>query len=158
MDKERFKVEKDTLTKYLPEGAFSFNDMDSDEPYLEVNASTRIDNRYLLRIELNVFPEYMPKVYILSICPKGESSWTGADLYNYEGESLKKVSHKNHTLSPHPIHNWVQICHYNPGAWRPDISLWFVYLKCIFWLNAYECFNGIARKAQEILLDDDYRF
>lgn len=138
MDNARFKVEKDTLTKKLPEGTFSFNDMNSDEPYLEVIVTTVSDNQYLLRIELDSFPESKPEVYIQYICPKGASSWMDADLDNYEGESLKEVSHKNHTLSPHPIHDWVQICHYNPEAWRPDISLWIVYIKCNVWLNAYE--------------------
>lgn len=138
MDNARFKVEKNTLTQKLPEGTFNFNDMDTDDPYLEVIVTTVTDNQYLLRVELDGFPESKPNVYIQNMCPYGASSWMEADLENYEGETLKEVSASNHTLSPHPIYDWIQICHYNPNAWKPDISLWFVYLKCSFWLNAYE--------------------
>lgn len=138
MDNARFRVEKDTLSRNLPEGTFSFNDMNSQSPYLEVIVRTVTDNQYLLRIELKGFPETKPSVYIQNICPNGASSWIEADLENYEGKSLKNISASNHTLSPHPLYGWIQICHYNPAAWRSDISLWFVYLICSFWLNAYE--------------------
>lgn len=138
MDRLRFNVEKETLTQNLPEGTFSFNDMDSDDPYLEIIVTTVTDNQYLLHIELDGFPQTRPDVYIQAVCPYNASSWIEADLDDYQGHSLKELSAANHTLSPHPEHNWIQICHYNPAAWRPDISLWIVFLKCSFWLNAYE--------------------
>ncbi len=138
MDSLRFRAEQSVLTKNLPEGTFEFHDMGSANPYLEVIVTTVTDNQYLLRIELKGFPESKPSVYIQAMCPYGASSWREANLENYQGESLKNVSASNHTLAPHPDYGWVQICHYNPSAWRSDVSLWFVYLLCSFWLNAYE--------------------
>lgn len=114
------------LDNYLPGGGrFEFGGLNTPNPYLRILAQTNNDHVFVLRMYLNNYPYEKPAVYVEMM------------LKDCHGRDMNSANAANHTLSPHS-NGWTQICHYHPDAWRADLSLWLVYLKCLLWLNIYE--------------------
>ena len=124
MTASRFHAEVDALQRSLPPNMFKFFDMDSDKPYVKMVAITNSKNMYTLRVDLDQFPESIPKVFITKM------------LKSKSGEDLNSPSHAMHTLASE--HGYTRICHYGNTSWRPDVALNKVYLKCRVWLEADE--------------------
>ena len=126
MDQERINKERMVLAYYLSGGnLFEFVGLNTSTPYLRIVAQTNNNHIFVLRMYLNNYPYEKPSVYVEMM------------LKDCHGRDMNSASSTNHTLSPHS-NGWTQICHYHPEAWRPDLSLWLVYLKCLLWLNIYE--------------------
>lgn len=139
MDNQRKRLEEQVITHYMGNnGAFSFSDLDTPTPYLRIAARTNSGKIYVLRIELTDYPAKIPNVYVECM------------LKDCNGQLMNFADTTNHTLSPHPK-GWTHICHYHPDAWRPDMSLWMVYVRCLLWLNIYEQ-SVIAGKPLEFYL------
>ena len=64
MTASRFHAEVDALQLSLPPNMFKFCDMDTDLPYLKMVAITNSKNMYTLRVDLDQFPESIPKVFV----------------------------------------------------------------------------------------------
>ena len=64
MDKERLMAEQYLLGRKMPKNCFRFMDMDTNKPYLVLAAKTNRGNLYTLRIELDDFPNRIPKMYV----------------------------------------------------------------------------------------------
>jgi hypothetical protein len=124
MTASRFHAEVDALQRSLPPNMFKFFDMDSDKPYVKMVAITNSKNMYTMRVDLDEFPEAIPKVFITKM------------LKSKFGDDLDSPSHEMHTLMSE--HGYTRICHYGNDSWQPNVSLNKVYLKCRVWLEAYE--------------------
>jgi len=124
MTASRYHAEVDALQLSLPSNMFKFCDMDTDQPYLKIAAVTNSKKVYTLRIDLDQFPESIPKVFITQM------------LKSKSGNNLDSPSHEMHTLASE--HGFTRICHYGNTSWRPNVALNKVYLKCRVWLEAYE--------------------
>ncbi len=116
-------MEQAVLANYLPRNMFRFRDMDTDDAYLQAGVVTNDGTCYVLHFRLAGFPNQKPKVYVEEM------------LRTRTGALMDQPSASNHTLTP--WNGWTQLCHYNDDCWRPDVSLWKVYLKCRLWLEMY---------------------
>lgn len=123
IDNERLQLETEVLKKYLPLKAFRFMDLGTPEPYVLLAAKTSNHKLYTLRIELNEFPEYVPKVFVTRM------------LKTKDGHNMNGVSGSMHTLASE--NGRTRICHYG-NNWNNRVSLYRVYYKCLMWLNIYE--------------------
>ena len=124
MTAARYHAEVEALSLSLPPNMFQFCDMDTEKPYLKMAALTNSKKLYTLRVDLDQFPESIPKVFITKM------------LKSKNGKDLNGPSHEMHTLSSE--HGYTRICHYGNSSWRPNVALNKVYLKCRVWLEAYE--------------------
>lgn len=120
----RYHAEIEALSLSLPPNMFKFCDMDTEKPYLKMAVLTNSKKLYTLRVDLDQFPESIPKVFVTQM------------LKSKDGKDLNGPSHEMHTLSSE--HGFTRICHYGNSSWRPDVALNKVYLKCRVWLEAYE--------------------
>lgn len=120
----RYRAEVSFLQLSLPNNMFRFCDMDSDKPYVKMVAITNSKTTYTLRVDLDEFPETMPKVFVTKM------------LQSKLGVNLDSPSHAMHTLSSE--YGFTRICHYGSQSWKPEVTLNKVYLKCRVWLEAYE--------------------
>lgn len=126
MDSRRKQLEEQVISHYMGStNSFQFGDLHTNTPYLRIAARTNSGKVYVLRITLSGYPAQKPNAYVECM------------LRDCHGKLMNQISSANHTLSPHPS-GWTQICHYHPDAWRPDMSLWMVYVRCVLWLNIYE--------------------
>lgn len=126
MDNKRKELEEQVIYNYMgSKNTFEFGDLSTVTPYLRIAARTNSGKVYVLRMELEDYPATKPEVYIEYM------------LKDCHGNPMDCSSSSNHTLSAHP-NGWTQICHYHPDAWRPNMSLWMVYVRCVLWLNIYE--------------------
>ena len=124
MSANRYRAEVDALQRSLPSNMFKFFDMDTDLPYVKMAAVTNSKKIYTLRIDLDEFPEKIPKVFVTKM------------LKSKDGEELDSPSSTMHTLESE--HGYTRICHYGFRSWAPNVALNKVYLKCRVWLEAYE--------------------
>lgn len=124
MTKERYQLEVRVLENYFPSNAFLFKDMWGDEPYLLMAAKTNSGTIYTIRIDLNGFPNSLPKAFVTKMLKKKD------------GKILDSASHSMHTLTSE--HGYTRICHYGSNSWTPNVSLYKVYIKCRLWLEMYE--------------------
>ena len=120
----RYYAEVEALKLSLPPNMFKFCDMDSDLPYLKMAVVTNSRNIYTVRVDLDQFPESIPKVFVTQM------------LKSKDGRDLNSASHEMHTLGSE--HGYTRICHYGSTSWSPNVALNKVYLKCRVWLEAYE--------------------
>lgn len=121
---ERYKLELAVLKHYLPSNIYVFKDMGTPLPYLLMAAKTNIGHVYTIRIDLDDFPNSIPKAFVTKM------------LRNKSGDALSSPSHAMHTLSSE--HGYTRICHYGSESWTPNVSLYKVYIKCRLWLEMYE--------------------
>ena len=127
MDSQRKQLEEQVISHYMGgTKSFAFGDLYTSKPYLRIAARTNSGKVYVLRMELEGYPNVKPNAYVECV------------LRDRNGNPMNSVSASSHTLSPHPTKGWTQICHYHPDAWKPDMSLWMVYMRCVLWLNIYE--------------------
>ena len=124
MDAERLKAEKLVLERKLPSNIYRFMDMDTSMPYIVMAAKTNRGNIYTLRIELNEFPNIVPKVFVKN------------KLTMKNGDPMPEYSHAMHTLGSE--NGMTRICHYGEEAWNPMISIYKVYVRCRLWLEVYD--------------------
>lgn len=121
---ERLELEKSVLERKLPTNAYKFMDIGSTKPYLVIAAKTNRGNVYTLRIELDEFPNQIPKAFINKM------------LYTKNGSRMNDCSASMHTLTSE--NGRTRICHYGFDSWTPNVSLYKVYVKCRLWLEIYE--------------------
>ena len=124
MDEERLKAEKLVLEKKLPSNAYRFMDMDTDSPYIVMGAKTNRGNIYTLRIELDEFPNEIPKAFVTKM------------LKTKDGREMSGCSASMHTLTSEK--GYTRICHYGIDSWTPMVSIYKIYVKCRLWLEMYE--------------------
>ncbi|MCH5230324.1 MAG: hypothetical protein J1F43_00835 [Muribaculaceae bacterium] len=124
MDADRFNLERSVIANYMHNPS-SYQFVNAAVPYLRIVAQTNGGTPYVLRIECPDYPNSKPNAYVECM------------LKDHNGNPMNSASATNHTLSPHS-NNWTQICHYHPNAWKPNMSLWMVYVRCVIWLNIYE--------------------
>ena len=120
----RYRAEVEALRLSLPSNMFKFFDMDTDKPYMKMVAITNSKNMYTLRVDLDEFPEKMPKVFVTQM------------LKDKNGKDLNSGSPSMHTLPSQ--YGFTRICHYGYSSWTPNVALNKIYLKCRVWLEAYE--------------------
>lgn len=123
MDNNRYQAELRVLQNKLAPNLYKFIDMDKELPYVVMAARTNRGNVYTLRIELDRFPNEIPKVFVLKM------------LKTKDGRSMNDCSASMHTLTSE--HGWTRICHYG-SSWTPKISIYKVYVRCRLWLEMYE--------------------
>lgn len=124
MTRERYLMECQVLANYLPANTYLFKDMNTSNPYILMAARTNGGTVYTLRIDLNGFPNSLPKAFVTKM------------LKSKSGVPLDSPSHSMHTLSSE--HGYTRICHYGSSSWAPNVSLYKVYVKCRLWLEMYE--------------------
>ncbi len=125
MDTERLNLEKAVIAHYMPNSnAYAFG-TENGVTYLRIVAQTNNRQMYVMRIETPGYPYTKPNAYVECM------------LRDHNGNLMNEASASNYTLSPHR-NGWTQICHYHPSAWKPNMSLWMVYVRCVLWLNIYE--------------------
>ena len=108
----------------VPQNIYRFMDMGTSKPWLAIAARTNKGNNYTLRIELDKFPNEIPKVFVTKM------------LTTRGGDPMSGVSASMHTLSSE--NGRTRICHYGSQAWNPRVTLFKIYAKCRLWLEAYE--------------------
>lgn len=124
MTNERKQREDEVLSRKMPSNAYKFIGLDTGKPMLVIAAKTNRGNIYTLRIELDNFPNEIPKVFVNKM------------LYDKRGNALDDCSASMHTLSSEG--GRTRICHYGYDSWTPRVSLYKVYIKCRLWLEMYE--------------------
>lgn len=123
MSPERLEAEKCVLAHYLPQNTYKFN-LDDVDPHVLIAAKTNCKNKYTLRIDLDEFPENVPRVEVVK------------KQQNKNGEYLDSCSGAMHTLTPR--HGGTAICHCGASDWTPMVSLYKVFIRCRFWLEMLE--------------------
>lgn len=121
---ERLELENSVLQKRIPANAYRFMDIGTSKPYLAIAAKTNRGNVYTLRIELDEFPDEIPKAFINKM------------LRNNNGGMMNDCSAAMHTLQSE--NGRTRICHYGWDSWNNRVSLYKVYVKCRLWLEMYE--------------------
>ena len=124
MTQERYELELGVLQRKLAPNLYRFFDLDTDEPYVVFGARTNRGNVYTLRIELEDFPENIPKVFVTRM------------LKDKKGNDLDSCSACMHTLTSE--HGRTRICHFGFDSWHPEVSLYKVFIKSRLWLEMYE--------------------
>lgn len=137
----RYKAEQEVLEAKLPSNIYRFMDMDTSMPYLVMAARTNSGNIYTLRIELDMFPENIPKVFVTKM------------LYDYDFNPLDSPSSSMHTLNSE--NGCTQICHYGGSSWTNRVSLYKVYIKCRLWLEIYEAHLSTGEPIDHYLKHQD---
>ncbi|MBM3879458.1 MAG: hypothetical protein FJ387_07015 [Verrucomicrobia bacterium] len=129
MDSTRYRIEKTILEQNFSRRS-AFVDRYNPETFsLRVGLKCSSGQAYQLRIRIPPdYPNSIPRAYVM----------TPADLRDRAGQSLaqRSPSHDMHLLSPDG--NQIQLCHYKPANWHPNVTLYKVALKCLVWLEAYE--------------------
>lgn len=87
MDSQRLQMEKQVLTRKLPGSAYIFRDMNTSKPYILMGAVTNSKNIYTIRIDLDKFPNEVPKAFVTKM------------LLTKTGERMDSASAIMHTLS-----------------------------------------------------------
>ena len=124
MDKERLRAEQDVLSRKLPGYGYRFMDMETSKPYIVLPARTNRGNIYAIRIELDDFPNEIPKAFVTKM------------LKTKSGNPMSGCSASMHTLTSE--HGYTRICHYGHSSWTPMVSIYKIYVKCRLWLEMYE--------------------
>lgn len=124
MTPERLQAEKDVLKRKLPCYDYRFLDMETSKPYIVLPAKTNRGNIYTIRIELDEFPNEIPKAFVTKM------------LKTKLGKEMNDCSASMHTLTSE--HGYTRICHYGYSSWTPMVSLYKIYVKCRLWLEMYE--------------------
>ena len=124
MDKERLRAEQDVLSRKLPGYGYRFMDMETSKPYIVLPARTNRGNIYTIRIELDEFPNEIPKAFVTKM------------LKTKSGNPMSGCSAAMHTLTSE--HGFTRICHYGSTSWTPMVSIYKIYVKCRRWLEMYE--------------------
>ena len=124
MTNERYLAEQSVLRNKLAPNLFKFLDMGTRTPHLVLAARTNRGNVYTLRIELEDFPENIPKVFVTRM------------LKDKKGNDLDSCSACMHTLTSE--HGRTRICHFGFDSWHPEVSLYKVFIKSRLWLEMYE--------------------
>ena len=124
MDKERLRAEQDILERKMPENSYRFMDLDTTKPYLVLAVKTNRGNVYTLRIELDEFPNNVPKMYVKNkiMLKSGQPIPENDDFCN-------TLNHKD---------GMIGIRHYAQNSWTSMISLYRVYLRGMMWLENYD--------------------
>ena len=122
-DRQRYEAEVALLRRKLSPGVWHF-DLNRERPFLAMAVKTKSGNLYTIQIELDRFPQAVPKVFVTRM------------LRDHDGEAMNEARHSLHTLSSE--HGWTRICHYGQESWTPGVSLYKIYIKCALWLNIYE--------------------
>ncbi len=127
MDNQRYEAEKGVLIEKLGSNLVKFMDMNTSRPYVLMGARTNRGNTYTLKVELQDFPNQVPKVFITA--PK-------RPLCDRSGSPMTEASASMHTL---PAENGcTRICHYGFSSWKNNVALYKVYIKARMWLEVYE--------------------
>ncbi|GAA4074894.1 hypothetical protein GCM10022389_20650 [Flavobacterium cheonanense] len=125
MNESRLLFETAILKRYFV-NRFLFSEVDGEEMLL-VGVKSQSGKIYQIKIELSeIYPLEMPNAFI--VYPIG--------LKNFKGKRLPEFSHQMHILENSS--KGVQICHFHPGNWNPNQSLYKVILKVKIWIEAYE--------------------
>lgn len=124
MDIERLRAEKEVLSRKLPGYGYQFIDMNTSKPYIVLPAKTNRGNIYTIRIELDEFPNDIPKAFVTKM------------LKTKSGTPMSEPSASMHTLTSE--HGFTRICHYGNSSWTPMVSIYKIYVKCRLWLEMYE--------------------
>ncbi len=124
----RLQQERQIIDKYL----HAFNPLWRNptlpgSAYIELNMTTNAKEIYTLRLYIPTdLPNSAPQLYVYKYLR--DSSYKNlADL---------GVSAVMHTLGPKD--GYVQICHYHPSKWTPNVTFYKVFMKARLWLEAYE--------------------
>ncbi|MBR6021952.1 MAG: hypothetical protein IK066_05980 [Kiritimatiellae bacterium] len=121
----RLRLERQVLAAKLAPNLYHFCDVSTDAPYIVFAARTNRGNLYTLRVELEDFPEDVPKVFV-----------QGRMLRDRDGNPLDDASANMHTLPSE--HGWTRLCHYGYDSWTPMVSLYKIFVKARLWLEMYE--------------------
>lgn len=124
MDNERLRLEQKVLADRLPNSAYMFRDMNTSKPYVVIGAVTNSKNIYTIRIDLDTFPNSVPKAFVTKM------------LYTKSGKAMNSPSGAMHTLGSE--YGYTRICHYGNQSWTPMVSIYKIYVKCRLWLEMYE--------------------
>lgn len=120
----RYDAEFAVLKRKLPGNAWQFVDLNGSRPFLAAAVKTRSGRLYTIQIELERFPQDVPKVFVTQM------------LRDCNGKMMNEARHDTHTLKSE--HGWTRLCHYGPDSWTENVSLYLIYIKCALWLNIYE--------------------
>lgn len=120
----RYKAEREVLEAKLPANIYRFIDVNTTNPYLVMAARTNSGNIYTLIMDLEAFPDNVPRVFVTQM------------LYDKEGNALDTPDAAMHVLLS--AHGCTQICHHGGMSWTNRVSLYKVYIKCRLWLEMYE--------------------
>ena len=125
MNESRLLFETAILKRYFAD-RFLFI-IDGRKEVLLVGVKSQSGKVYQIKIELSeIYPIEMPNAFI--VYPKG--------LTNFKGKRLPAFCHEMHILENDS--KGVQICHFVPGNWNPNQSLYKVVLKVKIWIESYE--------------------
>lgn len=132
---KRIEQEQIILQRYFAK-RFVFVGLNTINPYVDLGLQSNSKKVYRIRVELpSDYPNSLPKVFMTLPKP----------LRNHAGSPITEVSHAMHTLSP--SNGDVQICHYKPGNWNPNVTIYKIALKVRIWIEAYE---GHLRTGKDI--------
>lgn len=122
----RLAMEKEILESYFRERV-SWNNPTSDTS-VEVKMTTSNDHHYTLRI-------YLPSDYPNS-CPELTVA-SPQILRRFNGNVLNgSATSADHTYGTK--NGFVKICHFIPGNWTAEFTMYQVFMKGLLWLEAYE--------------------
>ena len=122
---QRLAFEKSLLDKYF-RNRVTWIDPTGDTK-IEVQVTCSNDQQYILRVYLpSDFPNSVPPMIV-------KTPWM-TTLKKRDGRELEGVA--DHTYGVRD--GCTQICHFKPGLWKDNNTLYQVFMKGLIWLEAYQ--------------------
>jgi hypothetical protein len=123
-------------------GVYHYPSDDSYSASGTTSASSGRQYRFWIPIPSG-YPNQRPPMYVTSPDP----------LRMYDGQLVSSVgvSHQMHTLAP-LSNGWPQICHWRDTRWHAGILLYKVFLKGLYWIEAYEQHLATGRPLADFTL------
>ena len=123
----RLGVEKGILDKYFPNDRVRWSNPSNVNSWVEITMASNSNKVYKIRVYLAAdFPNSCPEMVMVS--PQ--------NLKQRNGRALPTMSDAFHTLEQRD--GYTKICHYRPGLWTAEITLYQVFMKARLWIEAYE--------------------
>lgn len=122
IDEERLIAEKSILERNFPSNCYRFLDMNTNSPYIVLAAKTDHGNLYTLRIDLELFPENRPNMYVVN---------------NLDMDRNKTFLNSNSPIHTIECEKGMMLSDYI-GSWSPMTSIYNVYYRGKMWLEMYE--------------------
>lgn len=138
MQPQRRELETVILRQYFSPDAFVWQTKGKHE-WLDIGIKTQSDAVYRLNVMIpSDYPNSCPALWVVYPNP----------LRFRSGVILDGPSHDMHTLER--TSSGLRICHYEPGEWSPNHTLYRVVLKGRLWLECYEAHLRTGKTIDEL--------
>lgn len=138
---KRLAIEKQLLEAYIGGNRVTWIDPTGDTK-VEARLTCSNNKEYTLRI-------YLPQDFPNSVPPMIVKTPFMTELKTRNGSGLG--GHADHTYGSQD--GCTSICHFHPGLWKGDNTLFQIFMKGLIWLEAYEAHLRTGYNLSKYLAD-----